>query len=87
VESVTTWSGNVKRKDVNEILPDGYNFLISQLFRNHNGTAANGNGHPMSMLPQQYLQQQQQISKCKPASVLLFSLLSVIRLISIFSSN
>jgi len=40
-------------------------FFIPQLFRNHNGTAANGSGHPMSMLPQQYMQQQQQISKCK----------------------
>jgi hypothetical protein len=36
-------------------------FDQQQLFRNHNGTATNGNA-PMSILPQQYLQQQQQIT-------------------------
>jgi hypothetical protein len=33
-----------------------------QLYRNHNGNGANGNGAQMSMLSQQYLQQQQQLA-------------------------
>ncbi|ODM92427.1 Pumilio 2 [Orchesella cincta] len=35
---------------------------LAKLFRNHNGTTTNGNGPQMSLLPQQYLQQQQQLS-------------------------
>lgn len=37
-------------------------FDQQQLFRNHNGTTGNGSAPPMSILPQQYLQQQQQIA-------------------------